>query len=106
MPLAIREGDQLKPTLLQPKSAYKLSCRRRGGRELWGEMGGWGGQKGMGEERGRGWRKERLSRWRKEEIPSAAATLLLQLPGPQLPCVSETVGRLLVDELHLAVRLE
>lgn len=60
--------------LLQPKSAYKLSAEGEGRRELWGEMGGWGGQEGMEEER-RGWRKERLSRRKKEEIPSAAATL-------------------------------
>lgn len=30
MPLAIREGDQLKPNPLQSRSAYKLSCRRGG----------------------------------------------------------------------------
>lgn len=103
MPLAIREGDQLKPTLLQPKSAYKLSCRRRGEKRAVGRDGRMGRTGGNGRGAGRGWRKERLSGWKKEEIPSAAATLLLQLPGPQLPCVSKTVGRLLVDELHPAV---
>ena len=30
MPLATREGDQLKPNPLQSRSAYKLSCRRGG----------------------------------------------------------------------------
>lgn len=38
----------------------------------------------MGEEVGKGWRKERGPvDGRREETPSVVATLLLQLPGPQ-----------------------
>lgn len=64
MPLAIREGDQLKPTPPQSKSAYKPSCRRKGEKRPVGRDGRMGrtGENGRGG--GEGMEKgKRPSRW-------------------------------------------
>lgn len=91
MPLAIREGDQLKPNPLQSRSAYKLSCRRGGEKGAAGRDGRMG-RTGENRRGGGSGRKERGSvDGRKEETPSVAATLLLQLPGPQ-GCLAFELG--------------